>query len=143
MLEQLAQDLELKNVRFVGRVERSEIASFYTAADIFLNTSSIDNMPVSIIEAFAAGLPIVTTNAGGIPFIVKDRENGHMVDVDDHEAIARRLIAIVGDPAEINRLSAAGQGEVKNYSWEVAGPKWIELYAELMGRPVLSMELSQ
>jgi glycosyltransferase involved in cell wall biosynthesis len=130
-LAQLATELQLSNVHFSGRVERSDIARYYDEADIFLNTSSIDNMPVSIIEAFAAGLPVVTTNAGGIPYLISDRVNGHLLQVNDHKAVAERLIELVDNPDEACRLSRAGREEVRKYSWDVAGPKWKSLYRSL------------
>jgi len=130
-LKRLASELRLLNVRFVGRVERNDIAAYYDEADIFLNTSSIDNMPVSIIEAFAAGLPIVTTDAGGIPHLVSDRVNGHLLKINDHDAIANRLIELVEDPDETNRLSRLGKSEVRKYSWMIAGPMWRSLYESL------------
>ena len=65
-------------------------------------------MPVSLLEGFAAGLPIVTTAAGGIPAFVHDRVNGHVVPVDDDEALAARVLELVRDPAEVERLSRAG-----------------------------------
>ena len=95
---------------------------------MFLNTSSIDNMPVSIIEAFAAGLPVVTTDAGGIPYMISDRKNGHMVGVNDHEAVAERLLELVDRPEEVRRLSQIGREEVAKYTWDSVGPQWIALY---------------
>ena len=127
-LEDLAKTLNLANVTFRGSVARAEIPGLYHEADVFLNTSSIDNMPVSIIEAFAAGLPIVTTNAGGIPYMIADRRNGHMVSVDDHVGIAQRLLELMDCPAEVRRLSRAGREEIAKYRWDAVGPQWIALY---------------
>ena len=66
-LRTLAQELNLQNERFIGQVAPFAIADVYDATDIFLNGSEIDNQPLSILEAFSCGLPVVTTNAGGIP----------------------------------------------------------------------------
>ncbi len=87
-LEQLAKDLQLRNTRFVGRVPHDQIAELYDSADVYLTSPNIDCMPGSLLECFASGLPIVATRAGGIPYIVKDRESGLLVDIDDHEALA-------------------------------------------------------
>ena len=76
-LKALAEGLGLRDVSFAGRIEHAEVNTFLNRHDLLLNTSSIDNMPVSLLEGFAAGLPIVTTAAGGIPYIIRDRENGH------------------------------------------------------------------
>jgi glycosyltransferase involved in cell wall biosynthesis len=134
-LENLATELGLTNVEFAGFVDRANIAQMYDQADIFLNTSSIDNMPVSILEAFAAGLPIVSTDAGGIPDMVTDRKNGHLVKVNDHLAVAERLLELTESPAEVRRLSRAGQQEIEKYKWEAVGPQWIGLYRHIRGTP--------
>ena len=130
-LEQLVKELKLQDVRFAGRVERSVIGDFYDRHDILLNTTSIDNMPVSILEGFAAGLPIVTTNAGGIPYLVSDRENGHLVNVDDHVACAERIIELVENPDEVERLSKVGKSEVEKYLWKNVAQQWYGLYLEV------------
>ncbi|MGB5139491.1 MAG: glycosyltransferase family 4 protein, partial [Candidatus Zixiibacteriota bacterium] len=96
-LKKLVNDENITGITFTGRVERAEIAKLYDEADIFLNTSIIDNMPVAIVEAFHAGLPIVTTNAGGIPYIVRDRENGLLVDMKNIEAVAQALNEVCED----------------------------------------------
>jgi len=72
-----------------GRVERSEMPELYHDADIMLNTSLVDNMPVSILEAFAGGA-CVTTDAGGIPYVVRHRENGMVAKMRDVEGLVRR-----------------------------------------------------
>jgi glycosyltransferase involved in cell wall biosynthesis len=132
-LESLAIELGLSGVTFAGRVEREDIARYYDNADIALNTSSIDNMPVSILEAFAAGLPVVTTKPGGIPWMVIDRVSAHLVDVDDHKAVAERLIALMENPDEVVALTTAGRQERLRYSFEVVRPQWTSLYRQLCG----------
>jgi glycosyltransferase involved in cell wall biosynthesis len=137
-LEELARNLELANVVFRGFVGRPQIFHSYDEADVFINTSSVDNMPVSILEAFAAGLPVVTTNAGGIPFMVVDRKNGHLVNVNDHSAVADRLFELVDRPDDVRRLSRAGREEIAKYQWSAVGPQWIECYSRLCAvRPTM------
>ena len=83
-LEALSSELGISNIEFIGKVSPEQMPALYDKADIFVNASNIDNMPVSHIEAFAAGLAVVTTDAGGIPYIVADGRNGLMVDCGDH-----------------------------------------------------------
>lgn len=129
-LEQQVRDLNLRGVHFAGRVERSQIGNYYEGHDVLLNTTTIDNMPVSILEGFAAGLPIVTTAAGGIPYLVRDRENAHVVAVNDHEAAAERVIELLQRPAEVERLSRLGAVEVQKYLWDRVSRQWCQMYYE-------------
>jgi glycosyltransferase involved in cell wall biosynthesis len=132
-LRKMSAELKLESVTFTGKVEHDAVGRLYERHDLFLNTSSIDNMPVSILEAFAAGLPIVTTAAGGIPFIVTDRETGYLVELDDYQAAAERIIELVDNSAEVARLSLAGIAESKKYSWEIVSGQWKQLYQQLSG----------
>lgn len=131
-LKKLVADLNLSNATFAGRVSREQIGQVYKEHDIFLNTSSIDNMPTSILEAFAVGLPVVTTNAGGIPFIVDDRETGHMVPVNDHEAIARRLLEVIHDEQSTKAMVQRAREKSENYRWPAVEGKWRALYDTLL-----------
>lgn len=133
-LEALAHELNLRNVEFIGRVQPERMPELYDGADIYLNSPDIDNMPGSIIEAFAAGLPVVTTNAGGIPYIVTHEETGLMVERDDHAAMARealRLLETEGLAAEIARRA---HEECRKYSWKAVREEWLALYNGLAER---------
>jgi glycosyltransferase involved in cell wall biosynthesis len=133
-LETLALDLELRNTKFVGRVEHGGIVEQYQSADIYLNGSEIDNQPLSILEAFACGLPVVTTNAGGIPDMVTDGETGFVVSRGDHEAIASRALRLLQEPSLAASMARTAREECKKYSWEAVRDQWSQLYAELAGQ---------
>src|SRR5215471_12419892 len=79
-LRKLAVRLELRNIDFIGAVDPERMPEVYHRADIFVNASVVDCMPLSILEAFACGLPVVTTRSGGIPCIVRHNENGLLVE---------------------------------------------------------------
>ena len=112
-------------------------ASANDAADIFLNSSNIDNMPISILEAFAAGLPVVTTNAGGIPYIVADGETGLLVQREDHEALADRAIRLLEDPELADRIASKAHEQSRNYRWVAVRKGWLEIYRGVMnGSPI-------
>ena len=89
-LERLARQLRLRGVTFSGMIDTAEMAGAYDAADVFLNASTVDSMPLSILEAFACGLPVVTTDAGGIPWLVEDEVTGLLVPPDDPVQVGRR-----------------------------------------------------
>ena len=122
-LEQLTTDLQSRRSAVCRTSGRADIPAIYRDHDLFLNTSSIDNMPVAILEAFAAGLPIVTTDAGGIPHMIADRKNGHLVPIDDHVAVAERICELVANPDESGRLSCAGFEESRKYTREAVVPQ--------------------
>jgi glycosyltransferase involved in cell wall biosynthesis len=130
-LEQLAKDLQLRNTRFVGRVPHDRIAELYDSADIYLTSPRVDCMPGSLLECFASGLPIVATRAGGIPYIVKDRESGLLVDIDDPEALAAAAMELLEDENLVERITARGLEEVKRYHWSPVRDAWAALYEEL------------
>ncbi len=130
-LEELARSLQISSVEFRGAVRPEAMAAVYDEADIFLNSSSIDNMPNSIIEAFSAGLPVVSTNAGGIPYIVENGRLGLLVEKNDHEEIAANALRLLSDDALAQRLIAAARESVKQYTWEEVSGKWTDLYMGL------------
>lgn len=130
-LETLARTLELRNTEFIGRVEQARMHELCERADIYLNSSNIDNMPGSIIEAYAAGLPVVTTDAGGIPYILKHEETGLMVVRGDHEALAASAIRLLEDGELAARLASNAHAACRRYSWAAVRDEWLKLYFEL------------
>ena len=130
-LEQLARELDLQGTTFIGRVEQSRMHELYECADIYLNSSDIDNMPGSLIESYAAGLPVVTTDAGGIPHILTHEETGLMVRRGDHEALAACAIRLLEDDALVTRITSNALAACRRYSWEAVREEWLRLYFEL------------
>src|SRR5213080_1081476 len=110
-LERLAHQLNLRNAEFLGRVRPDRMPSLYDAADVYLNAPDIDNMPGSILEAFASGLPVVTTDAGGIPYMVRDGETGLIVPRGNHEGIAAAAIRLLQDASLSERLVGSAREE--------------------------------
>lgn len=130
-LETLAKDLGLRNTTFRGQVDPSSIAAVYDAADIYLNGSEIDNQPLSLLEAFACGLAIVTTNAGGIPDIVSDRKTGMVVPRGDYAQIAERAIELLNNPSQAKQMIENGRRECLKYSWDAVRNAWLDTYHKL------------
>ncbi|HZG52593.1 MAG TPA: glycosyltransferase family 4 protein [Pyrinomonadaceae bacterium] len=130
-LERLARELDLKRTEFIGRVEQARMPELCEQADIYLNSSNIDNMPGSIIEAYAAGLPVVTTDAGGIPYILAHGETGLMCARGDHEALAAAAVRLLEDPELADRLTSNALAACRRYSWAAVRDEWLKLYFEL------------
>ncbi len=133
-LENLARNLGLRNTEFVGQVKHDAIVEQYEAADIFLNGSEIDNQPLSILEAFACGLPVITTDAGGIPDMVNDSVNGFVVASGDHKALAERAIYLLKSPKLAKPLTHNALAECEQYSWHAVAQNWVESYHDLAAK---------
>src|SRR5579872_379002 len=94
-LRRLARDLRLEHVTFAGRVPPDEIWRYYADAHVYLQTPDIDNMPLSVIEAFASGCPVVSTNAGGVPAMVTNEVHGLLVPCGDAAAAAGAVLRLL------------------------------------------------
>jgi glycosyltransferase involved in cell wall biosynthesis len=141
-LRALARELGVRRVTFCGRVERAEVPQLYQQADIFLNASEVDNMPVSVLEAFASGTPVVTTAAGGIPYIVEHERTGLLSPPGDWQALAANVIRLLRDPALATRLALSGHDECPQYSWDAVSRQWLDLYRQLSGGALRRMGAS-
>jgi glycosyltransferase involved in cell wall biosynthesis len=130
-LRDLAGSLGLQNVHFVGSVPPSDMWRYYAEADIYLQTPEIDNMPSSVLEAFASGCAVVSTNAGGVPAILTDGIHGFLVDCNDHEAAAARILRLLEEPGLASRLTAAARDSCEQYRWERVRAQWLSLYRGL------------
>ena len=123
-LRQAAAD----GVTFAGKVSRERIPALYANADILVNASEVDNQPVTILEAFAAGLPVVTTPAGDIPSMVDHERTGLIVPFEDATAIAFAVCRLVEDRALASRLTESAAREVQRYTWESVRDAWSAIY---------------
>jgi glycosyltransferase involved in cell wall biosynthesis len=117
-LKALAAELGIAHaVEFAGRLDPERMAALYEASDVMLNPSLADNMPNSVLEALACGLPVVSTRVGGVPYLVKDGVHALLVPPGDAEAMARAAVRVLGDAALRGRLTEAGRAEAGKYAW--------------------------
>jgi L-malate glycosyltransferase len=131
-LRQLAADLQLRYVTFAGRVAPADIWRYYADADVYLQTPDIDNMPSSVLEAYASGCAVVATRAGGVPAICDDGVQGLLVPCNDHEAAARAILRLLEEPGLAGRLTAAARASCEAYRWDVVRARWVNLYRSLL-----------
>lgn len=115
-------------VRMTGRLSKPDWIALSKEFDIFLNTTHFDNMPVSVVEALALGLPVVTTNVGGLPYLVKDGESALLVNDDDRAAMVDAIRKLVADPTLAQRLSTGGREIVEDFDWERVKHRWAALF---------------
>lgn len=133
-LHNLAGSLQLRNVKFAGAIPNARMPEFYDSGDIYLNSSRIDNMPGSLIEAFSCGLPVVSTDAGGIPWIVDDGRTGMLVNCGDPEAMATAAVRLLREGELARTMAAAARESALEYTWPRVGRRWESLYRRLAGQ---------
>ena len=134
-LEALAGQLGVSGgITFTGRLDRDAIAELYRSADVALNPTRVDNMPNSVLEAMASGVPVVSTDVGGVPFIVEDGRTGLLVPSGDDESMAAALCRVSTDSELRRALVAVALDEVSRYAWSRVRDQWLALYAECASR---------
>ena len=123
-----AEELGLgTRINFPGRVAKQEVPQWLNQGDIFLNTTNVDNTPVSVLEAMACGLCVATTNVGGIPYLLEDGQDALLVPPDDPEAMAVAVDRILEEPGLAARLSRDGRRKVEQFDWGIILRQWEEL----------------
>jgi glycosyltransferase involved in cell wall biosynthesis len=113
-----------RRIRFVGGVPKNSVGEHLSRGDVFLNTTNVDNAPVSVLEALACGLGVVSTNVGGMPDFISDGEDGLLVPPDDAVAMAGAVRRLLWDPGLAARLSRNGRRKAEAMDWSVVLPRW-------------------
>jgi glycosyltransferase involved in cell wall biosynthesis len=131
-VRKLVADLNLVGVNFTGVASRQEIGKYYDQADIFINASWLDNMPLSVIEAFASGTPVVTTSPECMPYLVQHERTGLLSPVADEKALAANVIRLLRDPALAASLANNAHHESQNYTWQAVREQWLNTYRGLL-----------
>jgi glycosyltransferase involved in cell wall biosynthesis len=130
----LATELGLDSaVRFAGFLDAAGKRREFAEHDVFLNTNRVDNAPVSVLEAAAFGLPVVSTDVGGIPHLLRHGEEALLVSEGDAEAMAMAVRRLLDEPGLADRLSAAGREVAERSSWPRVRPLWQALFQEVAG----------
>ena len=131
-LEELARQLGLRNTEFIGFVKFDKMPDLYNETDVYLTATDIDNMPSSITECMASGVPVVTTDAGGIPYIVTNEETCLMIPRNDHQAMAQAAFRLLSDPALAKRITRNARESSKKFMSPGVRAEWVRLYRELL-----------
>ena len=128
-LEKLADKLNLaEHITFIGRVANQRVPEYLVASDLFVLPSLSEGFPNVILEAMAAGLPIVTTNVSGLSEIVKDGENGFVVETRNPQQLAEKISLLLSDTELRNRFSVNNRSEAEQNSWEAVVEKLEKVY---------------
>jgi glycosyltransferase involved in cell wall biosynthesis len=127
-----AKDLAIQlgvaeSLTFTGVLPKAEWHQLSKKFDIFINTTNIDNMPVSIIEAMALGLPIVSTNAGGLPYLIENGVDGLLIPVKDERKMAEAITTLVNNPEKAMELSVKAREKAEKFDENWVKTQWHKL----------------
>lgn len=122
----LARELKL-DVDFNMKMNKKDWIELSNDYNIFINTSNFDNLPVSVIEAMALGFPIVSTNVGGLPFLIDDKKDGLLVSENDVEQMATKVIDLINKPDLVSQLSINARKKAEQFDWNIVKQHWKNL----------------
>jgi len=134
-IRNLVRQLNLSGVHFLGVAQHKDIARFYDQADVFVNASNLDNMPVSVLEAFASGTPVVTTAPESMRYIVDHERTGLLSEPGNAEALAQNILRILDDAELATSLAQNAFAESSRYSWKSVHDQWLGVYSGLVPLP--------
>ena len=121
-------------VTLEGAIPKDAVPAALDAADIFINTTNVDNTPVSVIEAMAAGLCVVSTDAGGLRDLLTDEVDALLVPIGDVEAMAAAVARILGDTSVAERISRNGDVVAERSAWPEVMAAWTALLDDVTQR---------
>lgn len=124
--ERLVNELQLP-VAFAGLMSKPEWVALSKEYDIFLNTTNFDNMPVSVMEAMALGLPVVSTHVGGMPFLIQDGVDGILLPPQNPQAFVDAIKELMRNPLKVENMTRMARAKIERHDWEVVKEKWKEV----------------
>lgn len=139
-LEAMAKELGVADaVVFAGRVDNEHMPMLYREADLALNPSLADNMPISILEALASGVPVVSTDVGGVPFLVEDGKTALLVPPCNPERMAESVLRVLRDEPLHERMVLNGLDHARRFSWESVRGELFLAYQMALDRAALAV----
>lgn len=118
-------------VQFTGKLSKTEWMALAADFDIFISTTRFDNTPVSVLEAMALGLPVVSTDVGGVAYLVEHRREGLLSPSDDLDAMVNNLEMLLDSPALARQLSENAIAKAQRHDWSAVEQQWLELINHL------------
>ncbi|MCF7560304.1 glycosyltransferase family 4 protein [Sabulilitoribacter multivorans] len=115
------------DVTFTGKLSKKEWISLSTNYNFFINTTNFDNMPVSVIEAMALGLPVISTNVGGMPFLIENGKEGVLIEPNSVESFVDAIKELHSTPDKANQIALSARKRVENFDWNIVKNQWIKL----------------
>ncbi|EDM42952.1 Glycosyl transferase, group 1 [unidentified eubacterium SCB49] len=114
-------------VTFTGKLSKKEWITLSEQHDIFINTTNFDNTPVSVIEAMALGLPVISTNVGGLPFLIKDMTNGILVLPNDSEEFVNKIEYLISNNSKCSQISDNARKVAETFNWNKIKESWLKV----------------
>lgn len=134
VIESIIESERLSGITLIGEVNHRRVAELMSEADVYVNPSGLDSVPVSLLEALSSGMPVVSTDAGGIEHIITDGENGLLAPAFSPPALADRIIELVDQPELAARLSSRAPWSLGGTPWmESSVDAWCALYQRIGG----------
>ena len=130
-LEQYVREHHLAGVRFIGQVPNEQIYDYLKANDIMLSAPKIDNMPVSLLEAMNAGVLVISSNVGGVPYMIEHGRTGLLFEGLEDEGVRgleKQMLWALEHQEESLRMIEAAHIEVQKYTWSEVRKQLIPLY---------------
>lgn len=115
------------SVKFTGKLKKKEWAALAVDYDFFINTTTIDNTPISVIEAMALGLPVVSTNVGGMPYLINHHKDGLLVPPNNPQKMLDGICELLENQEKSKEIALNASEKVKAYDWEEVKEEWIEV----------------
>ena len=131
--QNLAIKLGLEDfVEFPGAIPKNEVQTWLNRGDIFINTTNFDNTPISVMEAMACGLCVVSTNVGGIPYLIAEGKDGLLVPPNDPELFSKEIVRLLTEPGLAESISINSRKKIELFDWSLILPKWKELFDSIL-----------
>ena len=126
--EDYVRELHLKDsVVFTGYLSKTEWHKLAESYDIFINTTKVDNTPISVIEAMALGLPVVSTNVGGIPWLLENGKNAKLTTSNDTNEMVEAIVDLIMNPTKTKHMTIEARKYVETFGWTVVKEQWNKL----------------
>ena len=126
-LEQFVEDNHIQDVRFVGRVPNEDVYGYLDKSDIMLSSPMVDNMPLSLLEGFSSGLLVISSRVGGVPYMIKDGENGYLFESDNDTELENIMELSIADQERSKSMIKVAYKEMYSYSWSANKDKYYQI----------------
>ena len=127
-LERYVSEHTIEGINFVGQVSNDEVMAYMQAASVFVSSSHVDNLPVSILEAFSKGLLVIAARVGGVPYVVEDGVSGLLFEDDNVEQLKQFMIQVVDNQQESRSMIEHGYNALTPYLWRSVRKELLPLY---------------